>query len=331
MAIISRNQRAYGAGKYGISIDGTQNAGWLSSVEGGNAVADVITEKIGGDWLQKKHLGNVKFEEVSFQCGTGMSSGLYNWIDTGFKQNSNAQGRKNGAIHFCDYDYVEIARLEWQFGLMTEVGMPALDAAGKDAAKMSIKFNPETTKRINSASSSIVNTFPIQTKSQKQWTNANFRLRIDGLPGDSGDTGGACSRVNKIDALTVKQKVTENSLGEFRHYEKEPTSVEIPNLVLTVAESHSAPFYDWHQTFVIDGNCGEGQEKQGELVYLAADTTTPLFHLYFVNLGIFKVTPDKMEAGNEGIRRTKVEMYCEDIRFQYEAAATWGGPSGSKT
>jgi len=328
---ISRNGRAYGAGKYGISIDGTQNAGWLSTVEGGNAVADVITEKIGGDWLQKKHLGNVKFEEVSFQCGTGMSGSLYQWIDTGFKQTSNAQGRKNGAIHFCDYDYVEISRLEWQNGLMTEVGMPALDAAGKDAAKMSIKFAPEITKRINSTAGSIVNTFPISSKSQKQWTNANFRLRIDGLPGDSGDTGGACSRVSKIDALTVKQKVTENSLGEIRHYEKEATSVEIPNLVLTVAESHSAPFYDWHADFVIAGNCSEANEKQGQLTYLAADTQTPLFHLYFVNLGVFKVTPDKMEAGAEGIRRTKVEMYCEDIRFSYEAAAAWGGAPTTRT
>lgn len=314
---ISSNNRAYGAGKYSISLDGTGNCGWISSVEGGNAVADVITEKIGGDWLQKKHLGNVKYEEISFQCGTGMSEALYKWIDTGFNQTSNNAGRKNGAIHFADYDYNELSSLEWKFGLMTELGMPALDAAGKDAAKMSIKFTPETTRRMMKKGGKLTQGFPIDSKKQKHWTNANFRLRIDGLDD-------ACRKVNKIEAITVKQKTTENAIGEGRDYEKEATSVEIPNLVITMAESHSEAFYQWHEEFVIKGNCSEDKEKGGTLEYLAPDQKTVLFTLTFKNLGIFKIAPDKMEAGAEGIRRTKAEMYMEDVRFSYSADAKFG-------
>lgn len=318
---ISRNNRAYGAGKYGLELENTKNAGWISSVEGGNAVADVITEKIGGDWLQKKHLGNVKYEEISFSCGTGMSKALYEWVDTGFNQTNKDAGRKDGAITFADYDYFELSRLEWKFGLMTELGMPALDAAGKDACKMSLKFAPEITRRVMGTKSKITNSYPIDAKKQKHWTNANFRLRIDGMDA-------ACQKVNKIEALTIKQKVTENAVGEARDYEKEATSVEIPNLVITMAESHSEAFYQWHEDFVIKGHCGEDKEKGGTLEYLANDVTpngggTVLFTLTFKNLGIFKIAPDKMEAGAEGIRRTKVEMYCEDIRFGY-GGSTFG-------
>src|SRR5207237_1960428 len=114
---------------------------------------------------------------------------------------------------------------------------------------------------------------------QKQSLPSTFRLKIDGLeePG---------MKVNKIEAFTVKQKVTENAVGEMRDYEQEATSVEIPNLVITLAESHSKPLYDWHEDFVIKGNCQEDKEKGGHLEYLAADTKTVLFTLTFSHLGI---------------------------------------------
>ena len=45
-----------------------------------------------------------------------------------------------------------------------------------------------------------------------------------------------------------------------------------------------------------------------------------LFSLTFKHLGVFKLTPDKVEAGSENIRRIKAEMYCEDMAFEYRAA-----------
>jgi phage tail-like protein len=314
---ISANQRAYGSGKYGIELDNVK-AGWVSEVDGGHAVADVVVEKVGGDWLQKKHIGNVKYEEVSFKCGTGMSKALYEWINTGFNQTHNqpGKGRQNGAVVFSDYDFTELSRLNFFFAIVTELGMPALDAASKDAAKMTIKFKPETTrKQIGQSGKISGGSFPTDAKKQKQWLPSNFRLKIDGLDEP-------CMKVNKIEALTVKQKVTENAVGEMRDYEQEATSVEIPNLVITLAESHARPLYDWHEDFVIKGNCTEDKEKGGSLEYLANDLKTVLFTLKFTNLGIFKVAPDKMEAGAEGVRRVKAEMYCEDIRFEYSPAAT---------
>ena len=114
--------------------------------------------------------------------------------------------------------------------------------------------------------------------------------------------------------------MTENAVGEMRDYEKEPASIEFPNLVITFPESHADEFYKWHEDFVIKGNNGQDKEKGGSLEYLTPNLTDTLFTLTFHNLGVFKLTPEKVEAGNEQIRRLKAEMYCEKIDFAYKAA-----------
>lgn len=77
-------------------------------------------------------------------------------------------------------------------------------------------------------------------------------IQWDGLP-----------RPNKIEPLVIKQKVTENAVGEMRDYEKEPTSVEVPNLVITTAESHATELYKWHEEFVIGGAVHETTDPMG--------------------------------------------------------------------
>ena len=45
---ITADKRGYVSGKYGIELDGIM-AGWVSSVEGGHATSDVVSEKVGPD------------------------------------------------------------------------------------------------------------------------------------------------------------------------------------------------------------------------------------------------------------------------------------------
>lgn len=312
---ISLNNRGYSVGKYGIELQHTL-AGWVKNISGGEATAEVITESMGSDHLKRKHLGTLKYDEVTFQCGAGMTSGIYDWIKTGFDQSSNTRGREDGAVVFADYDENEITRLNWTQGLITEYSMPALDAGSKEAALMSIKFQPETTRKVIGGGGKIK--FPSDAGKQKRWLPSNFRLRIDG-----GFEEG-CRWVNKIESLVVKQKVIENGVGELRDYEKVPGSVDVPNLVITLSESHAQEFYRWHEDFVIRGNNDQGSEKGGVLEYLDSSLKTTLFTLSFFQLGIFKITPDKVEAAGESVRRVKVEMYCEDIKFDYATAFTYG-------
>jgi len=307
---ITADKRGYVAGKYGVELDGIM-AGWVWSAEGGHATSDVVVEKLGPDHIQKKHIAGVKYEDITVQCGTGMSRAFYEWIKASF---DHKYARKNGAVIAADYNYKEHSRLTFYNGLITEIGFPALDASSKDAAKMSIKFAPEYTRMATTTGGpSVSGKYSIDAKVQKKWLPANFRIRIDGLEE-------VCTRVNKIEAITVKQKVVENPVGELRDYEKEPAVLEIPNLVITFPESHSKPMYDWHEDFVIKGNNGDDKEKGGTLEFLTPNLQEVLFTITFQHLGIFKLTPEKVESGSENIRRLKAEMYCEDMKFDYKAS-----------
>jgi hypothetical protein len=308
---MTADKRGYVAGKFALELDGA-NAGWLFNAEGGMANSDVVVEKLGPDHIQKKHLAGVKYETITLTFGTGMSKGCYGWIKDSF---DHKYSRRNGAVIGATFDHKEMSRLTFTNSLISEIGFPALDAASKDACKLTLKFDPEYTRMTTSfgGGPSIVGKLPINSKVQKQWLPSNFRLRVDGLDVP-------CARINKIEALTVKQKNTDNAVGEMRDYEKEPAYLEIPNVVITTAESHSDDLYKWHENFVIKGMNGDDMEKSGSLDYLSPDLNQVLFTVTLKHLGIFKLTADKVESGAEGIRRVKAEMYCEEMSFDYKGA-----------
>jgi phage tail-like protein len=292
--------RSYATQKFALELDGAF-AGWLASTEGGSAVGEVVTYRSGNDDVERKQIGSVRYEDVTISCGAGMSKHFYEWIRDTLERQPK---RKDGAIVAADLNLRERSRLEFQNALISELGMPALDAASKDAARMTLKFSPEIT-RSKKGSGSVLK-YEAGTKGFK-WSPSGFRLQIDGLDD-------ATSRVSKIEALTIKQKLQEYRPGETRDPVKLPSGVEFPNLAVTLSEAHADGFYAWHQDFVIEGNSGQGDEKGGTLEYQDR-RGQPLFTLTFQNLGVFKVAPGGTEANRDGVRRIKAEMYCEQISF----------------
>jgi len=299
---ITADARATHGGKSSLEVDGI-NAGWIMSQEGGSCSADVVSEKLGPDHIVHKHIASPKYEDIKISCGTGMSKGFYTWIQNSFKHNYS---RTNGAIVNADSNYKELTRLTWQNALISEIGFPALDGASKDAAKMSLSWTPEITRLTMTmgGGASVYGSKPIDAPKQKMWLPSNFRIK-------------------KCEALSYKQKNTRNDVGELRDAQVEPCALEVPNLVITLPESHADEFYKWHEDFVIKGNCGQAQERGGTIEYLTPNLTTVLFTLTLKQLGIFKITTDKNEAHNDAIRTVKVEMYMEDTDFNYSGAAVW--------
>ena len=290
-------RRSYVAGRHAIFLDG-EMAGWLQSVEGGQAAGDAIAGRLGQYPVETKHIAGVKYEDITLTCGTGMSPHFYEWITA----TTNSQYlRKSGQIVTCDENFKPMSALDFSNAIMTEVGFPALDAASKDAAKMTIKMRPEWT-RINARPGGSVSGMT-NTKAQKKWLPANFRLQIAGLD---------CTRVNKIEAITVKQKVVESPVGASRGYQKESANVEVSKLVFTLPDVQAESFYK-----EAVGKRGPGNRKTGQLDYLSEDMRESLFTLKFTELVAVSLTPDKTGAGNETIRRVKVEMYSERMQFAF--------------
>lgn len=311
-APVSAGQRGYAAGKYGLELNGAL-AGWLHSVEGGHATSDVVVERPGADHIQRKHLAGVRYEELKLEAGTAMSKSFY----AALKDVTDGKvGRLTGAVVTADADFTETSRLTFHNALITEVGFPALDAASRDPARLTIRLLPELsrfTQAQSGAKGNVVgSTAALDANAQKRWMASNFRLRIAGLDE-------ACQRVSRIEPITIKRKATRAAVGE-RDAVVEPELLEFSNLVISFPESHAKAFYDWHESFVVGGKNGQESEKSGSLEFLSPNLQEVLFTLTFKNLGIVRFAPEKVEAANEAIRRVKAEMYVEKIDFSYHSS-----------
>lgn len=296
--------RAFVAGKYALEIDGLM-AGWVHSAEGGHAVADVVNEKLGPSHIAKKHIGGVKYEDISIDMGFSMSKAVYAWIAASW---SAQYQRKNGAIVAADFDLNAKSEREFFNALITETTIPACDGASKEPAYMTVKFAPEYT-RWKAASGKFSGGATAKDSPQRLWLPSNFRLEIDGLD---------CTKVNKIDAFTVKQSIVESPVGEVRDYLKEPAALEFPNLRVQFSEASAASWRAWFESFVIGGNSDDSQEKSGTLTFLSPNRQTELAKVQFFNVGIFKLSDDPPPDGDDSaakIRRWTADLYVERMQL----------------
>ena len=290
--------RSFSTGKFALEIDGSL-MGFVNTAEGGLAFGDVIKVP-GEEFFFKKQLGNPGYRDIRLEFGADLDKSFYNWIAVALRGESL---RLNGAILAVDFNGNVISRLEFLHAQITEVTFPALDAASKETARMSIVLSPDQTTlnrkasgKLGSKSSSI----------QKKWLPSNFRLTIDGL-----DT----SKVTKIDALTIKlPRFGRDDAECFRCEDLPPgpTKVDFPHVIATIREPAQS-FHDWFADFVIGGNNDDSKEKGGTLEYFTPDLKTTLFTIKFSHLGIFEMMP-VVDAG-DFLPRLLVGMYCESMEL----------------
>ncbi len=304
LSLHAADKRSYTGGRFMLGLDKAAVGIVTSDDIGGTATGVVVSDPSGGEHLVKKHISNVKWVDIPISMGLGMSNDFYQWIADSFSDKANAS-RKSGSVIYLDRKDSDPADFEFTNGYVAELGMPALDAASKDAAKMSIKVKPEYSRRQDQfGHANGGKTLP--AVNDNGWQVGDFRLKIDGLEG-------ATARVNKIDGFTIKQSFVDKA-GEVDGY-------EVSDLAITFPDTASKPFYDWLEDFVVKGNNSDKAERGGTLEYLARDGKTVLFTLTFKGLGIFKLSQDKQEAGSDTLRRIKAEMYCESVTFGFNPIA----------
>ena len=287
--------RAFVAGNFGLELDG-KVVGYVRSVEGGHVVAEVVEERAGSTYFTKKHIGTPKYQELVIAVPFGVDKNFYNWIAASWSGNYQ---RKNGAVLFADYKLDTQRKLDFFNALVTETSIPECDASSKEPAYMSIKIAPEYTRTGTPAGK-------VSASKAEMWLPSNFKLDIGGTD---------CTRVNKIEAIVVKQNVASDAIGVGREAQKTPGKLEFPNLVFYVSEAFAKSFYDWHEDFVIKGNNSDAKERTGSLTLLDATRQKTLLTVKFFNLGIMSVAPEKTESRAEMIRRARVELYCERMEF----------------
>jgi phage tail-like protein len=289
--------RSYGGSRFALSLDGIQ-AGPVSGVEGGTPTADVVVERLGPDNIAHKHVGGLRYQDLSFTTGLD-SKALNDWISATLK---GQYARKNGSVIAMDYSNRPSSELEFFNALITGITFPALDAASKDAASIAVSLAPEYTRAKAGSGTSA----SYASKSLKRWTPANFRFEMTGLDG---------THVNHIDAITIGQQVTENTVGENRDYEKAPSRLEIPNVKLTMSENYAQSWANWLDDFLIKGNNGQDKEREGSIAYLDS-SMQELGRLHLFGCGIVGLGSQKSQAKTETIRRVQAELYCERMELE---------------
>ena len=273
----------------------------IADVAGGHIRADVVTTSMGPQKVPLKHLSTLRFEPFTIEVGMATGAPIRDWIEGCVNL---APVRKDGSLIAVGIDNKAKSYRHFRSALIEEVTIPALDAGSADAGFLSVRFQPEAityAKGDDAVVTGIVNV------AQKKWLVSNFRMTLGDLP---------CSRVSKVDAITIKQS-TKDTTGRGSGT-KEPAGVEFPNMRITFAAVDAGPWQDWFEDFVVKGNSGQDRELHGSLELLAPNLQDVLARIELSHVGIFALAPERSVAG-DAIARFAAELYVEQMSFDLKA------------
>lgn len=282
--------RVVASARFALELDGVY-VGWLSRVEGGEPIGEVVVDSATQPGTQPKHLGAVRYRDIVVACGTGMAGAFWEALQ-GVLKGDKVQ--HTGAIVAYDLHLVARERLEFTDALITEIAFSRLDTASRDPALLRIRLTPASTRRRPADSTAAS---PKPKKNQKTMLQSNFRVTIDKLDATT-------RKVTKVDEL----RVTRAS-----------GATEISDLLLTVARSAMEPLAAWHDEFVIDGT---GQERSGSVELLSADLAQVLLRVELAGLGIFRLDYGVDDSSAENVATVTASLYCEQLALQSMPAPT---------
>jgi len=297
-------RRAYAGNRFILELDGVP-AGVLTSVDGGQFKSEAIAQKVGSQGLVTQYPGRQKFEDITIQVGTSMSQGFWDWMKASIDTKPT---RKNGAIVACDFDGNERSRRTFKDALISEIQFPALDASAKTPAFIQVKISPEFMDYDKKGGKKTNN--GVTLEKQKMFVPANYKITVQRI--DAGIT----KHVVKVDPITIKQNIIVNAIGSELYPRIEAGRVDHPVISVYVPENYVQPWMTWWKSFVGEMKHDSSNEAWASIAFLASDVSTELMTLKFEGVGITGLTFDKHDAGGEGIRTVKVDLYTEKMSFE---------------
>jgi len=293
------DQRTYTGGRFALDID-SYSVGYLKKFSGLAMEADIVSNDLGPDNVQKKHVANVKWTPAKATIGIGMGKGMYDWIKAAFDKGYQT---KNGTFTSADFNYAAQSSLTFMNALITEVTVPKLDGSSKDAAYFDVGFEVEQVRWAKGDGENING--KIGPK-QKAWLCSNFRFELGGLP---------CNRVATIDSFTWKCAVAADMVGIFVENTKHPAKVTVPDLKVSISYADHKAWSEAAKKWFIDGDRLESDEMQGRITFLSPNMKDELGWIDLQNVGFKKFSDDDAEANSEKIKRFNVELYVEKMLF----------------
>ena len=232
-----------------LSFAGGVDAGTTAKAErfvleigGARVEADeaIVNEKLGErDPLVQKATGGGQ-EGITLRGGAAMAKDVSKLLDEAFTK--ECARRVDGSLVFADKDYVELSRLTFSWGVVTEVSLPALDAKARDAASVTLKVQPQYPRRIVQHAEKVT-----RPATGTAWSRSSFKLSIDGLDG-------ALKSVKEVGELRVAQ--VPNASNPIQC-----ATTTISDLTFTIPSTDAGGLAAWKDRAAV----------RGSLDYLAAD------------------------------------------------------------
>src|SRR5687767_1676025 len=136
-SIQAQNRRVYGPARTAVTIDGATFM--ADAVEGGVAVADVIAAQAGPDGTAKKHLGNVRYEDLKLDVGLDATP-ILDWVAQSWEGKSSPK-----TLTLVTADAAMKAQSERQItnATVAETTFPALDASAREPGRLTVSLVPQ--------------------------------------------------------------------------------------------------------------------------------------------------------------------------------------------
>ena len=275
---------------------GTQDAGKAKTWEGGDLRAP------GVEAGNKRHPGPARTEDVRCTLNAKLEPVLQEWL----------RGALDGEAPARDIHLVELIRngtpsktTLYSASKVTEIVIPACNGDDLDVESLvTLKFAPGSVLALAQAPAISAAPSPVSAGGKEMRHKAfthQFKFAVDGLDGQD---------VVKVASITVRIR---------------PGSApQVSNLVLTMLE-HPGSFAGWKawfDSFVVQGNNADAQEKSGTLE-LGARGEVPHLTVALKGLGILRMSRGLAAEGNAGAAvRHEIELYCEGMSI-----LTAGAPS----
>ncbi len=240
----------------------------LVSASGGAADREVVANSNDPSGVVRKSPGKLSYDPIILQIGGASTKELFQWIADTWAHHGS---KKSGVIIKANAAGKDADRLEFTNALLTEITLPAFDAAQKVPATMTLTFLPASTVRKLGTGANL----GIPIVPRKNWQLSNFRLSIDGLD---------ASRTIRVNPLTVAVQAIPAPDGSFN-----AGAISVSNLAVTFSEISAPGYLSWLQSFVSDGHNDPSQEKTATLVMLAPNLQEVFLTFTLHNLGIYRL------------------------------------------
>ena len=283
---------------FALQLEG-QHCCWVHRSFGGGIYAEVVSEP-GSEHHLEKQIGSPRYEDVVLDLGFPLDHKIGAWISSSWKMEHR---RLNGSIIAFDGEQALTER-KFAHAVLGATTLPDLDAASPTLGFLRVHLSPERSELHRRPKVQMPPADPI---AQMPFQVSNFKLTIEGLD---------CEDVVKIDSFTVRQAVHRHAVGEHPGiHQLEPGRVEVPKLILTLADRKSADgWYAWLKSFVVEGKNGVKEMKKGMLALLPTDERLKGVQINLINLGLSRMT--EPESGDqEQFHSIRVELYCERMEF----------------